>query len=198
VAAEVDGDRITDEQVDAFAEVLCSIGGVPSTESGVPTRSARFASLQILLSNELAADVADVDDAPGEAVSSILQGMAAARDAVPDDLQETFDEVAEEFARAQSAIAELGRQSLEESGQTKEITQEAAYAEGEKLVAAYAQDADIEVDPRFGEMVDGTLQPGNGSLSVPVSDLAVEGSAPEVGEGLVSQLPASQKCASPS
>ncbi len=201
VAAQVDGDRITDEEVDAFAEVLCGIGGVPGTEAGVPTRSARFASLQILLSNELAADVADVENVDAEAVSTILQGMAAARDILPEDQQETFDEVAGDFARAQTAIVELGRESLEEAGQLGpqgEVPDEQAYAEGQRLLTEHAADADIEVDPRFGSIVDGALQPGNGSLSVPVSELAVEGEAAEVGDGLVSLLPASQKCASPS
>ena len=198
VAADVDGERITDEEVDAFAEVLCAIGGVQGTESGVPSRSARFASLQILLSNELAGEVADVEDVPQEQVASILQGMAAARDLLSEDEQATFDEVADEFARAQTALVELGRESLEENGAPGQVPDDAAFAEGQRLMAEHAQGADVEVDPRFGELVDGTLQPTNGSLSVPVSELAVQGDSAQPGEELVSLLPASQKCASPS
>ena len=41
-----------------------------------------------------------------------------------------------------------------------------------ELLAQHAAEADIEIDPRFGEIVDGTLQPGNGSHSDPVSHLA--------------------------
>ena len=201
VAAQVGSDVITDEQVDDFAEVLCSIGGVPGTESGVPTRTARFASLQILLGNELSADVADVDDVPEEAVQTILQGMSEARGALSAEQAETFDEVAEEFARAQAAVIELGRESLAAdapAGQPAEIPEEEAYAEGQRLLTEHAEQADIEVDPRFGEVVDGALQPANSSLSVPVSDLAVAGAAPEAGEELVNALPSSQKCEAPS
>jgi len=198
VAAQVGEDTITDDQVDDFADVLCSIGGVPGGESGAPTKAARFASLQILLSNELTADVADLDEVPAESVQAILQGMAEARDALSADQQETFDEVAEEFARAQAAIIELGREALTVEGQAAEIPDEEAYAEGQRILDEHAAGADIEVDPRFGEVVDGVLQSSNGSLSVPVSELAVQGAAPEAGEELVSQLPASQKCESPS
>ena len=201
VAAQVEGDRITDEQVDAFAEVLCVIGGVPGTESGAPTRTARFASLQILLANELTADIADVDSVDSESVRTILEGMSQARDVLTGDQEETFDEVAEEFARAQTAMIELGRESLTADGgltDIPEIPDEEAYAEGQRLLVEYAEEADVEVDPRFGEIVDGSLQPAGNSLSVPVSDLAVQGADPEAGEELASLLPASQKCETPS
>jgi hypothetical protein len=198
VAADVEGDQITDEQVDDFAEVLCAIGGVAGTESGVPTKTARFASLQILMANELTADIADLDAVPRQSVATILEGMSAARETLSEAQQETFDEVAEEFARAQTAVVELGREALAVEGRATEIPDEEAYAEGQRLLAEHAEGADIEVDPRFGEVVDGALQPSSGSLSVPVSDFAVQGAAAEAGEGLVSLLPASQKCESPS
>ena len=198
VAASVDGERITDEQVDDFAEVLCAIGGVPGGEAGAPTKSARFTSLQILMSNELTDDLADLDEVSSQQVAPILEQMAPAREMLSEDERETFDRVAEEFARSQAAIVQLGRESLEESGQPGEIDDQAAFAEGQRLLSEHAQEAEIEVDPRFGQVVDGALQPSSGSLSVPVSDLAVAGSSAEAGEELIGMLPASQKCAPPS
>lgn len=195
VAAEIEGETITDQQVDDFAEVLCAIGGVQGSESGVPSRTARFTSLQILFTDQLAANVGDVDAVSQEAVASILQNLAPAREMLTEDQQEVLDEVGEEFARAQTATLELGEQSLTEAGQPAEqITQEAAYTEGQRLLAEYAAEADVEVDPRFGEVVDGALQPANGSLSVAVSDLAVKADDPQAGDAFVSLLPASQKC----
>lgn len=198
VAASVGGERITAEQVDEFAEVLCTIGGVPAAEGGAPTKSARFAALQILIANELTDDIADVQDVPSQQVSRILEGMAPARELLSEGQEQTFDQVAEEFARAQAAMVELGRESLEQSGQPGRITDQAAFAEGQRLLSEHAQEADVEVDPRFGEVVDGALQPSSGSLSVPVSDLAVAGSSAEPGQELAGLLPASQKCAPPS
>jgi hypothetical protein len=198
VAASVDGERITDEQVDDFAEVLCAIGGVPGGEAGAPTKSARFTSLQILMSNELTDDLAALDEVSSQQVAPILEQMAPARELLSEDERETFDRVAEEFARSQAAIVQLGREALEESGQPGQIDDQAAFAEGQRLLSEHAQEAEIEVDPRFGQVVDGALQPSSGSLSVPVSDLAVAGSSAEAGEELVGMLPASQKCAPPS
>jgi hypothetical protein len=198
VAADVDGHRITDDQVDAFADVLCAIGGVQGTDAGVPAKSARFQSLQILVNNQLAEEVADPEAVSQQAVASILENLSQARDSLTEDQQDTFDQVAEDFARAQTALVDLGRQSLEKQGKQGDIADDAAFAEGQRLLVKYADQADIEIDPRFGRLVDGALQPANGSLSVPVSDLAVQGDAAQPGDGLVGQLPASQKCAAPS
>jgi hypothetical protein len=195
VAATVAGDRITDEKVDEFAQVLCSLGGLPGGDSGTPTRTARNSSLQILIGNELAADIADVDNVDKEGVALTVESLNAGRETVPEDVRDTFDEVVQEFAAAQQAILELGRESLEEGGgDPAAINEEAAFAECDRLRSEYAAKADIEVDPRFGTVVDGVVKPADGSLSVPVSDLAVQGAA-EQGEGdLASLLPATQKC----
>ena len=196
VAATVEGDRITDEKVDEFAQVLCSLGGLPGAESGTPTRTARFSSLQILIANELADDIADVESVDKSGVALTVESLNAGRETVPADVRDTFDEVVQEFATAQQAILELGRESLEENGQGNEaaINDEAAFAEGDRLRSEYAAEADIEVDPRFGTVEDGVVAPADGSLSVPVSELAVQGAAEQVEDGFVSGLPATQKC----
>jgi hypothetical protein len=196
VAATIEGDRITDEKVDEFAQVLCSLGGLPGGEGGTPTRTARFSSLQILMANELAADVADVEDVDKAGVELTVESLNAGRESVPEGVRDTFDEVVEEFATAQQAILELGRESLVESGQADEtaINEEAAFAEGDRLRSEYAERADIEIDPRYGTVEDGILQPADGSLSVPVSDLAVQGAAEQLEEGFASALPPTQKC----
>lgn len=195
VAAEVAGDRITDEQVDDFAQVLCALGGLPGGEAGTPSKSARYGSLRILLGNEIAAELTDVEQVDRAAVAAAVEQLNASRDTVPDHLLDTFDEVVEDYSRAQNAIIELGRESLRSSGQEGEVTDDAAFNEGERLRAEYAQQADIEIDPRFGTLEEGVLQPGNGSLSVPVSDLAVQADEQEPPAELIEALPSSQKCA---
>ena len=195
VAASVEGDEITEEQVDGFAKVLCSLdGALPITASGTPTSQARYRSLQILIANELAAEVADVEGADPAGVDAIMQQLAAQRESVPESLRDTFDDVALEFARAETAIAELGSESLADRGKPAEVGSQRAYAEGERLRAEYAATADIEIDPRFGTLEDGVLLPADGSLSVPVSDEAVDAADPELVDDHVGQLPASQKC----
>jgi hypothetical protein len=197
VAAVVEGDKITDQQVDDFAQVLCTLGAVQGTQSGTPTRAVRFRSLQVLVGDRLAADMTDLGAVDKKTVNGVLQQMEAGRSQVPSRLRPTFDEVAEEFARAQTAIVELGRRSLVAQGTAPDkVDGNAAFTEGERLRAKFAASADIEVDPRYGTVVDGQLRPEDGSLSVPVSDLARGGSASALqpDEAVVGQLPASQKC----
>ncbi len=195
VAAEVAGDRITDDQVDEFAKVLCALGGSSGSTSGSPTSEVRYRSLEILLSNELAEDIADLEGVDRASVDAAVEQVNATRDMVPEGLRQTFDEVAATFSRAQNAIIDLGRESLVEQGQDPEqITPDAAYAEGERLRQEYAQSADVSIDPRFGTLVEGVLKPSDGSLSVPVSEIAVQAAAEEPSEELADLLPASQKC----
>jgi hypothetical protein len=197
VAAAVGDSRISDQEVDDFAKVLCSLGAVQGTEAGTPTRSARFRSLQILLGDELAEDMTDTSTADKRTVNAILTQMNATRDTVPSSLTSTYDQVAKQFAQAQTAMIELGRASLIKQGKSPaKITDDAAYAEGDRLRTEYAKSQDIDVDPRYGVIEDGRLRPSDGSLSVPVSDLARKGTASVTTPdgSVVGQLPPSQKC----
>ena len=195
VAATVEGDPIPDEKVDEFAQVLCALGGLAGGSSGTPTRTARLTSLQILVGNELAEDVADVTDVEEAGVEQAVQSLNSGRDTVPADVRDTFDEVVKEFATAQQAVFELGRDSLLEQGEDEaSITPDAAFAEGDRLRTEYAAQADIEIDPRFGTIEDGVVTAADGSLSVPVSETAVQGAAEQVDDAFVSQLPTTQKC----
>lgn len=199
VAAEVEGEEISAASVDDLAEILCVVGQLPQGEDS-STKSARQQALGLLLINEIAAQVSDPDAVDPAAVQQQVAGFAQAREALPESQRDTFDAFAEDLARAQIGVTELGRASLEESGEdAAAITPETAFQEGERLRQEYAADADIEVSPRFGDYQDGTVVPDPGSLSVPVTDLAVQGSqapgeagaAPSAGG---QQLPASQTC----
>jgi hypothetical protein len=194
VAAQVDGQRITDEEVDRFAEVLCSLGQLPGTESGTPTRQARFNALSILLVTELGKQVGDLDAVDPEDLAAAKQQMAAGREQVPEESRDTFDQVADDYLESQFALIELGRGSLEEQGAGDGDNVDEAMAEGMRLVEQYVEEADVEVDPRYGRLDGGELVPESGSLSVPVSDFAVAAAGEQPTEELVGQLPASQKC----
>jgi hypothetical protein len=196
VAADVNGQQITDQEVDDFAQVLCSLGGTQGSSGGTPTSQVRSQSLQILMTIALTNDMTDVSQNVNQArVSSIEQQMNQSRSTVPAASQDTFDTVVAKFALAQSATIDLGRQALEAAGKTGPISDQDAYNAGNRLRTVYAADkADIEVDPRFGTMVNGALKAGSGSLSVPVSQGARDAEAPTPVGAHVSALPASQKC----
>ncbi len=99
MAADVDGTTISDSKVDDFALVLCALGGLPGqTDAGTPSKDARFRSLQILLGNQLALDVADVDNVDQAAVNAAVQQLNGGRENVPENVRATFDQVVEEYA----------------------------------------------------------------------------------------------------
>ena len=198
VAADVNGQHITVQEVDDFAQVLCALSGSQASSGGTPTSQVRSQALQILLSIALTNDMTDVSTHVNQArVSSIEQQMNQSRDTVPSGDQGTFDSVVAKFARAQSATIDLGRQALEAAGKKGPISDQDAYTAGSRLRTLYAaKKADIQVDPRFGTMVNGTLKAGSGSLSVPVSQGARDAAASTPVGSHVSALPASQKCSS--
>lgn len=194
VAADVNGQRITDQQVDDFARVLCSLGALQATSAGTPTSQARAQALQILMSIAVTRQMTGGRSVDQARVSTIEQQMNSSRSSIPESQRRTFDSVVAEFARSQSAVIDLGRRALEKQGKSGPISDQQAFAEGSRLRTAYAAKADIEVDPRFGTVVNGVLKPGSGSLSVPVSQTARDAVAPSPVSAHVSQLPASLKC----
>lgn len=194
VAASVDGAEISDDQVDDFAGLLCSIGGLPGAEEAA-TKTARQQALSLLIGNELAFGLIDEEAVDPAVVQQAVQQNAGAREGLPEDQVEVFDAFVEEFSVAQIGLVDLGRQSLLDSGTPEaEITDDAAFAEGQALRQAYAAEADIEVDPRFGSVSDGVVGPDDTALSVPVTDIAKQGAAEQPPETFGSLLPANQKC----
>jgi hypothetical protein len=191
VAAEVGSDTITDTQVDQLAEALCVLSA--SSSQGTPPATAqqtRRQALQILLDNELAADLIDPGAVDKQQVAAARQQAAASVQALPEHLRSTFDDAVKAFATSQLGLAELGRKSLVAKG-TKNPDQQASLAEGQRLLIAYAGKAGVSVDPRYGTLEGGQLKPSDGSLSVAVSDQAKASSA---GSAAASDLPANLGC----
>ena len=152
VAADVEGTQISTSEVDDFALLLCSLGGVPGGEEAA-TKSARQQALTLLIGNVVAFDLIDEDAVDPAAVEQAVAQNAQARETVPEDEVATFDAFVEDFSRAQIGLVELGRESLEEQGQNPtEITEDVAFAEGQRLRQERAAETDIELDPRFGSV----------------------------------------------
>lgn len=191
VAADVEGATITDRQVDDFARVLCALDG--DAAAGNPSKSARFRSLEILLNIELSRAMVDFDRADSAQVSQAVAQSRSTREMVPADVRDTFDRAVKEYAEAQLAVSELGADSLREQGQRRPDEQD-AFVEGDRLRTEFAAQADVEVDPRFGQMQDGVLTQSSGSLSVPVSELATQGVSMEPSAAFLENTPAALTC----
>lgn len=195
VAASVDGQDITVGQVDDVATLLCAIGGAPGGPEA-PLKSARQQALTLLVGNRVALDLVDEDEIDPALLQQAIAQNDQARATLPSSERGTFDAFVRQFSQAQLGLIALGRQSLTEQGQdTSKITDQTAFDEGNRLRQEAAADADIEVDPRFGEVTDGVVGPAtDDGLSVPVSELATQAAQDQPSESLGGLLPANQKC----
>jgi SurA-like protein len=198
VAADVDGHTITTRDVDDLAEALCAVNTAQpaSGSEEISGRQARGAALSRLIQVQLAEQLGEDEGLePDETrVAQQLQGVEAQLSTVPDDQLATFMDSYAELVRGADLLTQLGRRSLTEKGE-EDVQDDAALTEGGTLLQQYASDADVEVSPRFGSFSDGQVQPGDGSLSVPVSQNAVDGAAESPSPEFLSGLPATQKCA---
>lgn len=197
-AAVVGSDTISGDQVDAVAAALCSantMGAQPGAQP-VASRGARQGALSVLIESELSKQFGEAKGVePSRAkVSAALAQNQAHIEALPADQRDAFRSALKEYAEGQLMLIAAGRESLESQGKTT-VTDDEALAEGMRLRAQYADDIDIEVDPRFGTFTDKGLMPGDSSLSVPVTDAAADGASPDPSAGWVASLPVSQTCA---
>ncbi|HET9858793.1 MAG TPA: hypothetical protein VFQ19_03345 [Nocardioidaceae bacterium] len=202
MAAVVGSSTISHDRVDTLASALCTARTAGSEAAAAaappePTRRARGGALQILLETELSHEFGEergVDPSLRQVTEALAQQQQLI-DFLPEDEAEAYREALAEYAEGQLMLIEIGRQSLEEQGQSN-VPDDQALAEGERLRQEYAESLEIEVDPRYGTFEDGSLSSGGTALSVAESDRAKAGSQAELAPTFVSGLPASQRCAS--
>ena len=195
-AATVDGEVIPLSEVDAMARAFCAADVATAKLQGQepsprPTSDYRIRVLNTLVDGELA-DMAVEDlglDVPPSAYGQDLSQFDDLFAELSDDEAEALRDYIEAFGRLQASTAAIGR----EQGST-DAAPDAATAAGQKYLARLADETDIELDPRFGDMASGQVVGGSGSLSVPaVADEQTSADAGADG-GDVDDLPATQVC----
>jgi hypothetical protein len=200
-AAVVVGDQtISNQKVNDAAAALCASTISSAEAQGQPrpelaARGARQAAVQLMLDSELTRQFGEAEGIEPDQgdVSAALAQNAQGIDAIPAEQRDDFRALFSGFQEAQLIIEEAGRASLTSQGNA-EPTPEEITAEGTRLRDRFARGLDVEVDPRFGEVANGSVTPTSGSLSIPVSERAAQGAAAEPGPEWTSGLPASQKC----
>lgn len=194
-AAVVGQDTITEGQVDALAQGLCSANSAGGQT--LPTREARQGALQVLLDTELSQQFGHKRGvtANQQQISQALASRSRAIAALPEDERPAFKDALVRFLEGQMMLMDIGRKSLEAQGKTN-VTPAQATAEGNRLRQQYVKTITVSVNPSLGSFRRGTYQPAtnNGSLSVPASDTARQGNSANPDASWVASLPASQQC----
>ena len=200
-AAAVVGSQVIDtDQVDSVASALCAANASSAEASGqpvtaLPSRGARLGALQVLIDSELSRQFGRQRGVrPDQSmVSQALAQNAATLRSLPPSNRAAFSDALTGFAEGQLTLIKIGRRALMSQGR-QAPSQTQAIAEGTRQRNAWAKDVTVEVDPRYGTYTNGALNPGSGSLSVPVSSRAVSGNSADPSQAWVAGLPASQKC----
>ena len=195
-AAQIDGDTISVQQVDDLAQVICATQGAQQGGKA-PTSAIRALALNVLIGIRIGEGIGDLKDADKATVKQSVQQAAQARDLVPADDRDLFDEVVRDSTAAQLVVNEAAARSLRASGGDP-TNQAQLQAETAKLQTEWLSKADVKVAPRFGTITNGQLVAGDGSLSVPVSETAKSfkgGSSDDpFGSSSQADYPASQRC----
>lgn len=196
-AAVVGDESISDSRVDDVASALCAAqGGGQSGGQDLASRGARQGALDVLINSALSRQYgASQGVQPDqEQVSAALAANAQNISGLPAEHRQDFEDTLREYAEGQLMLIDIGRRELAKAG-TKNATEQQAVSEGTKLRNAWAaKNADVTVDPRFGEYSKNALLPKSGSLSVAASKSATDGGSPDPSPGWIASLPASQKC----
>lgn len=194
VAAQIDDETISTEEVDDLATVICEIDK-GAGQPGKPMSAQRATALTVLLGIELGREVGDLDAVPQQQVNQAVTAASEARALVPEDLQDYFDEVVRESTRSALAVDAAASAAVSEAGGPPDPT--AVQEQAALLSQQYLEENPVEIDPRFGVYQNGQVVSGDGSVSVPVSERATS-LVPQSTDDMAAQppadLPAAQVC----
>ena len=196
-AAVVGHDSITEGQVDALAQGLCSANSAQASGQPLPSREARQGALQVLLDTELSQQFGQRRGVTPnqQQISQALARSGRTIAALPKDERPAFKDALVRYWEGQLMLMDIGRRSLEAQGKAN-VTAAQATAEGNRLRQQYVKTISVSVNPSLGSFRRGTFQPAlnNGSLSVPASESARQGNSANTDASWVATLPASQQC----
>jgi len=194
VAAEVDGELLTIDDVDSIIEEYCVLWA--EWEDATPIAKS---TLRTLLVRSWVHSIG-VERLADEAGIPTLERTEAELEAYWADLGEIDEgnrEALAAFTRLQDLLGEplvtLGTEQLAEESDTPP-SGEAAQARGLELVTEWLADQDVVVNPAFGSLEDGEVVIGGDSLSVPVSGFATTAAELDPAPEHLNSLPAVQRC----
>lgn len=202
VAAEVEGEVLTIDDVDEVVRDICEVyDEVGEGASPIPIADARARVVEGWVK--------------AAAVEQILEerGLPAIPQPADEDVeafwaQAGFTELSEGtldsfhvMYEIQVALNEgqfaIGEDAISDAGQTTTPTQEDLLEAGQTTVTAWLSAHDTELNPVFGEIEDGAIDLTGGTLSVPVSgpaELVLAANGLEATPEEVLALPADQRC----
>lgn len=197
VAARVGDETISTREVDSIAGDYCSSIEKQLSEGNqvLPRRYLRggvAGQLALVAAARQLADEQGVDVGPQytRKVSDLEDAVAG----LPEDQARAVVEVESSGTYLAEVRTAVGKKLLAEQGTGDAGTAEAEAA-GQKALAAWLDDHDVELDPKLGVRIeDGQAVPADESLSHGVSDVATMGRAESPDQEYAAALPDSHRC----
>ncbi len=204
VAADVDGDILTIDDVDGTVRDYCEVYDAFEGEGANPIAIAPLRSYLVHSWVQAAAVEAILDerDLPElvEPSDTDVETYWAQLGELDDDTLDGFRVIYEIQQALNQGVPAIGEDALSEAGSTEPPTEEDVFEAGRMEIEAWLAENDVEVNPVFGE-VEGTdldsLDVAAGDLSVSVSGpaaLAAGAMALDSAPEDVLALPESQRC----
>lgn len=196
-AVTVGEETISVAEVDRAAEALCE--GAKQNPQGMqayPMGYVRRAAVNILTVEQVVRGLMEEYDVePGEAYAAQRAELARTAEQLPERLREDYVQVMSVRSLIDSVALELGAAALREEGVAEPTEEESGTRVNELITEAFPDADELDLDPRFGlALREGQLVPADTSLSVPVSEAALGGTAEEPDAGYTGSLTAGQRC----
>jgi hypothetical protein len=179
VAAEVGDERISMDRLNAFADSFCRSGLLAQSGQADTAAATRVASLSFLIRTALATQYAEeyLDTVPQSQVDGfIATTVEPTIESLPEEQREDFLDEVRDFLVATQLAQSAALAQLQATG--SELTEQSVGEAVNALWAQWADDAGVELDPRFGTWQDMNIAVSSGSLSVPATDEAPAASGP--------------------
>ncbi|MDN4171410.1 hypothetical protein QWY28_00480 [Nocardioides sp. SOB77] len=195
LAASVGDTSITTDRVDAVAASYCD-AITPQLEGQVlPNRyltSGVAGQLALAAAAEQLAAEHGVE--PGDQYAGQVAQLEQAVAQLPEDQQDAVVEVESAGSLVSDLVLGVGRTLAEEQG-VADPTEEQVAQLGNEALAAWIEDNDVELNPRYGvELRDGQPLDTDTETSVAVGDVATAAMAESPDQEYAAALPDAQRC----
>lgn len=177
-AAVVGDTTITDSELEEFTDGFCTVIAAVNEAQGtpvadIPVRTAILSGLNLLVIGAGADQLAAREgvEITRQEIRGWISALPPVFDNVPPQQEAIVEEVTERIARNSVLADKIGAMGagVDPPGDPTAIAQR-----GTQRILDYLQEVGAETDPRYGQVLDTSIQPGTGSLSVPVSAEALQ------------------------
>ncbi len=200
-AATINGDAISQNHVDEVVLAACAYTAANAQAGGQPAGETSLANLRATITQALVQfDLADRAAAAMKLnVTAAEVSAAAAQNQLPSGLSDTDADVLrgffQDFSRSSDQVKLIGAHLTDPSITTMQQVTTDKSAAATTYLETYASKQDVTVNPAYGVWTGSAVKGTSGSLSDPVSDVAVAGEAAASDpQADASALPASQVC----